>query len=207
MRRCPKDTKFAEAAQLIYDSTLRMEAALECLMNSFAGLRSGKATPALLDSIRVEYHGQPTPLNQLALVSAPEPRLLVIKTYDPNAVPAIEKAILKSQMGLTPQRSGGMLRVPVPSLSEERCEQLVKQASDVAEGQRVAVRNIRRDAMKSAESMELGEDLLNRLKTQIEGLTKSYIKDVDELLGAKTEALLGTADHWFPTSDARRRGR
>ena len=182
-----------------YDETLlaaeeRMEKCVEHLSNDFRGIKSGRATPGLVEGIRVDYYGSPTPLKQVGNIAAPEPALLVIKPFDPSVLGDIEKAILKSDLGITPQNDGKVIRLPIPALSEEQRKKFVKLARDKAETQKVAIRNVRRDANKEADglktSKELSEDDADRLKGEIDELTKSYTSKIDAALDGKTKELM-----------------
>ncbi|MEZ6188819.1 MAG: ribosome recycling factor [Planctomycetota bacterium] len=180
--------------EILLDAEERMEKCVEHLMGDYRGIKSGRATPGLVEGIRVDYYGSPTPLKQLANIGAPEPALLVIKPFDPSVIGDVEKAILKSDIGITPQVDGKVIRLPVPSLSEEQRKKYVKLAKDKAEAQRVAIRNVRRDANKTADglktSKELPEDDCERLKSDIDDLTKKYTTKIDDLLDSKTKELL-----------------
>jgi len=176
---------------IVLETEERMEKAFEVLREKFRGMRTGRANVGLVDSLRVEYYGSPTPLKQIANVSAPEADLLVIKPFDPSALGDIEKAILKSDVGIHPSNDGKIIRLQVPPLSQERRKQLAARAKETAEETRVAIRNIRRDANKHADSIAktMGEDELKKLKDEIQELTKSHETKVDELLESKTKEL------------------
>ncbi len=179
--------------EVLLDTEERMEKCVEHLSDDYRGIKSGRATPGLVEGIRVEYYGSPTPLKQLANIGAPEPALLVIKPFDPSAISEIEKAIQKSDIGITPMTDGKIIRLPVPSLSEEQRKKYVKLAKDKAEAQRVAIRNVRRDANKAADGLKndgLPEDDCDKLKGEIDDLTKSYTKKIDDALKAKTAELM-----------------
>ena len=181
--------------EVLLDAEERMEKCVEHLVADYRGIKSGRASPGLVEGIKVEYYGSPTPLKQLANNGAPEPALLVIKPFDPSAIGEIEKAILKSDLGITPQSDGKLIRLPVPSLSEEQRKKFVKLAKDKAEAQRVAIRNVRRDANKMADGMAKGdgaisEDDAEKLKKEIDDLTKSYTGKVDGSLDKKTKELM-----------------
>jgi ribosome recycling factor len=179
---------------VLLDAEERMEKCVEHLGGDYRGIKSGRATPGLVDSIKVEYYGSPTPLKQLANIGAPEPSLLVIKPFDPSAISDIEKAIHKSDIGITPQSDGKLIRLPVPSLSEEQRKKYVKLAKEKAEAQKVAIRNVRRDGNKSADAMKkdktLSEDDCDKLKAEVDKLTKTYVGKVEGLLEKKTKELL-----------------
>lgn len=181
-------------ADVVKDTKDRMGKCVEHLEGDLRGIKSGRATPGLVDSIRVDYYGSSTPLKQLANIGVPEPAMLVIKPFDAGIVGDIEKAILKSGIGITPQSDGKIIRLPVPSLSEEQRKKYVKLAKDKTEAQRVAIRNVRRDAIKAADTLctdgKLPEDQAERLKKELEDLTKQFTKSVDQLLDAKTKELM-----------------
>lgn len=180
--------------EVLFDTEEKMEKAADHLRSDFAGIRGARATPGLVDGIRVDYYGSPTPLKQLANVGIPEPTQLVIKPFDPTSLGDIEKAILKSALGITPQNDGKLIRLTMPPLSEERRKQLVKRAKELAEAQRVAIRNLRRDANKEADGLvadgKIPEDDFDKLKKEIDDLTKTYTAKVDKLLDDKTRELL-----------------
>lgn len=179
---------------IMLDLEDRMEKAVEVFRNEMRGMRTGRAHPGLVEPIRVDYYGSPTPLKQIASISVPEADQIVIKPFDANALADIEKGILKSDLGITPNSDGKILRLQVPPLSEERRKKLVARAKEVAEEARVAIRNVRRDANKHAEASQkdgdLSEDDLKRLKDDIQGKTKEKEGEVDSELGQKTEELM-----------------
>lgn len=176
------------------DSKQRMEKAVDVVRNEFAKLRTGKATPALLDGIKVEYYGTTVPIKQVANVSAPEPRLLVIQPWEKSMLSVIEKAILKSDLGLNPTNDGIVIRIPIPQLTEERRKDLVKVAKKNAEDGKVAIRNIRRDAndtLKKAEkNSEISEDEMHNTQDAIQKLTDEYTKKIDDLLEYKENEIM-----------------
>ncbi len=179
------------ADDVLLEAEERMEKSVEHLQNDLRGIKSGRATPGLVEHLKVDYYGSPTPLKQVANIGAPEPALLVIKPYDANLCGEIEKAILKSDIGITPMSDGKLIRLPVPSLSEEQRKKYVKLAKDKTEAQRVAIRNVRRDANKAAEAdAELPEDEQTKLKDEVEKLTKTYTSKLDALLEGKTKELM-----------------
>jgi len=182
------------ADEVLLEAEDKMEKCVEHLLNDFRGIKSGRATPALVEGIKVEYYGSPTPLKQLANIGAPEPALLVIKPFDANATSDIEKAILKSDLGITPVTDGKLIRLPVPSLSGEQRKKYVKLAKDKAEAQRVAIRNVRRDANKSTDALkkdgDLSEDDADRVKKEVDELTKTFTKKIDDAVKQKTEDLM-----------------
>lgn len=175
-----------------------MESAVEYLHSVFAGIRTGRASPSLLDGLKVEYHGSQLPVNQLATIIASDAKTLAIRAFEPGAIPNIERAIFQSKLGLTPQKAGAVIHLTIPPVSEERRKQLVLQVKDNAEAQRVAIRNIRRESMKSAEDLALPEDKHRELKSSIDEATKVYINKIDEAIKRKTDSLLEIANRWVP---------
>jgi ribosome recycling factor len=182
-----------DSDEILLDAEDRMDKAVKVLGDKYRGMRTGRANPGLIESIRVDYYGATTPLKQLANISAPEPDLLVIKPFDANAMSEIQKAIQKSDIGIPPSSDGRLIRLQVPPLSEERRDQLVSLAKKVAEESRVAIRNVRRDANKDAEKLqkdkEISEDDLKQLKEDIQDLVKAYEKKVDVSLKEKSADL------------------
>lgn len=172
----------------------RMNKSIEALQDDLLSIRTGRASPALVERLHIEYYGTLTPLIQLASVAAPEPRLLVIRPYDPAALPDIERAILKSDLGLTPMNDGKLIRLNIPRLTEERRRELVKVVSRRVEEGRVAVRNLRRDALQDLKDFEkekmIPEDDFFRGKDQIQELTDEFIKKIDEIGQRKEEELM-----------------
>jgi ribosome recycling factor len=171
----------------------RMEGALEALRKEFAGLRTGRASTSMLDPVQVEAYGGTMPLNQVGSISVPEPRLLTVQVWDKGLVKATEKAIREAGLGLNPQADGGIIRVPVPELSQERRQELVKIAGKYTEQTRVAVRNVRRDAMDELKKQEKGKKISeDELKTQsdkVQKLTDETIKKIDEALAHKEKEI------------------
>lgn len=172
----------------------KMRKSVEAMRREFATVRTGRASAALLDHVTVDYYGAPTPLKQLAGVSAPEPRLLVIQPFDPSIAADIEKAILKSDLGLTPSNDGRIIRIPIPPLSEERRKELVKVVHRMAEDARVAVRNVRRETKERLENMcksgELPEDDAEKAKKTMQEITDKYVGEIDADLKIKEEEIL-----------------
>ncbi|NLV91184.1 MAG: ribosome recycling factor [Firmicutes bacterium] len=172
----------------------KMQAVISATRRDFASIRTGRASPALLDRVTVEYYGTDTPLNQLANISTPEPRLLVIQPYDKSSIKAIEKAILASDLGLTPNNDGNVIRIAIPTLTEERRKDLVRVVRKNAEEKRIAVRNVRRDAneqlKKLAKDSELSEDDERRWEKEVQELTDKYIAQIDELLASKEAEIM-----------------
>jgi ribosome recycling factor len=176
------------------DAAHKMEQAVSHLKEDLAGIRTGRATPAVLNRITVEYYGTPVPLNQLAGVSVPEPRLLQIQPFDRGAVSAIEKAIMSSDLGITPSNDGIVIRLAFPPLTEERRKELVKQVHHRAEEGRVAVRNVRRHAKDELEKLEreasISEDDLVRAEKELQKLTDRYVAEVDQIQSHKEQELM-----------------
>jgi ribosome recycling factor len=172
----------------------RMEKAVSALRREFAAIRAGRATPSLLDKITVDYYGSSTPLNQLANISAPEPRLLVIQPWDKKTVAEIERAILKSDLGLTPSNDGNVIRLAVPQLTEERRRELVKVVKKKAEEARVAIRNVRRDVneeiKKSEKNSVITEDELRKTQEDIQKMTDKYIEEAEKVLAVKEREIM-----------------
>jgi ribosome recycling factor len=171
-----------------------MEKAIEALQSDLRAIRTGRASPALLEKLQVEYYGTPTPLNQLAGVSVPEPRTLMIRPYDKNIIAAIERAIQKSDLGLTPSNDGQIVRLMIPQLTEERRKDLSKQVGRRVEEARVAARNIRRDAndrlTKMEKDKEISEDDLRDAQKEVQKLTDDFIKQIDEIGKAKEAEIM-----------------
>jgi ribosome recycling factor len=177
--------------EVLTDAESRMAKAVDALQRDLATVRTGRATPTLLDRVVVDYYGAPTPINQMANVSVPEPRLLVIQPWDKGTIGSIEKAIQKSDVGINPMNDGKVIRLQIPPLSQERRKQLAARAKEISEEARISIRNIRRDANKEADgiSKTMSEDDLKRLKDEIQNLTKAYEGKVDGALEAKTQEL------------------
>lgn len=175
--------------------TRKMEGAIAALNKEFAGLRTGRANAALLDVVQVEAYGSYVPLNQVANVTVPEPRMLNVKVYDKSQVKAVEKAIANAGLGLNPMSDGDLVRVPIPDLSEERRIELTKVAKKYAEEAKIAVRNVRRDGNDSLKKMEkdgqISKDDLKRREDEIQKLTDQYVKKIDDMLAVKEKEILG----------------
>ncbi|MGI6713410.1 MAG: ribosome recycling factor [Bacillota bacterium] len=171
-----------------------MTRTVEVLKKDFASLRAGRATSALLDKIQADYYGTPTPINQMANITVPEPRLLVIQPWDKSTIPAIEKAILKSDLGLNPSNDGNVIRIAIPQLTEERRKELVKVVKKKAEEARVAVRNVRRDVNDMIKQLEkeheISEDDSKRGLDEVQKVTDKFIKNVDEVLASKEQEIM-----------------
>lgn len=179
---------------LINDLKRRMEGAVAALQHDLNGLRTGRASTALLDSITVEAYGDRMHINQLGTVSVPEPRMLSVHVWDASVVKAVEKAIANAGLGLNPAAEGQFVRVPLPELSEERRKEMVKVAGQYTEKSRIAVRNIRRDGMESLKKMEkdkhVSEDEHRNRSDEIQDLTNKYIKQMDEMLEKKEKDIM-----------------
>jgi ribosome recycling factor len=179
---------------ILLDAEERMEKAVQVFTDGLRVIRTGTASAGLVESIRVEYYGSPTPLRQLAQIAVPDPQLIVIKPFDPSSLPDIEKAIQTSDIGIHPQSDGKVIRLTVPGLSEERRGQLVARVKSLAEEARVAVRNIRRDANRQLDKDEkdsaISEDDCRRAKDDVQELTGEYEGKVAEALEAKTTDLM-----------------
>lgn len=180
--------------QLKAKTTDRMQHTIDVLKKEFASVRTGRASLALLDGIKVDYYGTPTPLQQLATLSTPDSRQILIQPWEQKIIPDIEKAIMKSDLGLTPANDGKSIRLIIPQLTEERRKDLVKVVKKKAEEARVAIRNIRRDANEELKKLEkekhLSEDDAKRAHDEIQKLTDSFIKKVDELLAHKEKEIM-----------------
>ncbi len=183
-----------EAKEIIKDARRRMDGAISAFHDELVKIRTGRATPTLLDGIRVDYYGQKVPLNQAATVTAPEPRLLVVQPWEKKMLGEIEKEIQKADLGLNPSNDGTVIRIPIPQLSEERRKDLVKLIHKFAEDARVAVRNVRRDAndhlKKLEKNHEISEDQLKDYLDEIQKLTDDHIKEIDEIMKNKEEEIL-----------------
>ena len=179
---------------VMQDLETRMQAAVDLLSREFSGVRTGRANTALLDTVRVDAYGTMQPINQVASVSVPDPRTLVIQPWDTTQIAAIEKAILKSDLGLTPSNDGKLVRLTMPTLTEDRRKQLAKTVGKFAEDARVAVRNVRRDAndrLKAlAKDKKISQDEERRAHDQIQKTTDRFIGKVDELAKKKEQELL-----------------
>jgi ribosome recycling factor len=184
----------SDVAGTLAEATRKMEQALVHLKEDLGAIRTGRASPAVLSRITVDYYGAPVPLNQLAGVTVPEPRLLQIQPFDKNAVSAIEKAIQSSDLGITPSNDGNVIRLAFPPLTEERRRELVKQLHHRAEEARVAVRNVRRHAKDDMEELErqhaISEDDLIRGEKELQKLTDRFVAEIDEIQGHKEQELM-----------------
>jgi ribosome recycling factor len=180
--------------ELLKELRERMNRSVEALQDDLMSIRTGRASPALVEKLPVEYYGTMTPLNQMASIAAPEPRLLVVKPWDPSALGDIERAILKSDLGLTPMNDGKLIRLNIPRLTEERRRELVKLVSRRVEEGRIAIRNLRRDALQDLKDFEkekmISEDDFFRGKDDIQELTDEFIQQIDEIGKRKEEELM-----------------
>lgn len=176
------------------DAEQRMQGAVDALRRDLSSIRTGRASPALVERLSVDYYGTPTPLNQIAGVSAPEPRLLVIQPWDRSALASIERAIQQSELGITPNNDGQIIRLSIPQLTEERRKDLVRQLRSKVEEGKIAVRNVRRDAMDSVKDLlkekSIGEDDERRAESEIQDLTNRFIEEADAVGQSKEEEVL-----------------
>lgn len=182
------------ADDTLLDCEERMDKALSNFMEQLRGLRTGRASPAMVDSLRVEYYGSPTPLKQLAQISAPEPQQIVIKPFDPSVLKEIEKAIRASDLGMSPNNDGKMIRLTVPAMSGEQRKKLEKVVKEKAEEAKVSCRNVRRDANKALETAQKGGDLtedeLETVKEQVQTLLKDHESKISDLAEKKIKEIL-----------------
>lgn len=180
--------------EICKDAEKKMEKVLEILREELKGLRTGRASPALVEHLKVACYGAMSPLKQLATITSPEPQTLTIKPYDPTLIKEIEKAILQSDLGLNPQSDGKVIRIAIPPLSEERRRKLAKQASELGEHAKVSIRNIRRDANKRIDKEEdeslLTEDDAKKTRDDVQKLTRDYEKRAEETIAKKTEEIM-----------------
>ena len=179
---------------IVLEAEDKMEKAVSVLAEELRGVRTGRATPALVDGIKVDYYGAPTPLKSLASITVPEPRMILVKPFDAGAIDGIVKAIQKSDIGLTPQTDGKIVRLSVPALSEERRKQMAKLVKENGEKAKVSLRNVRRDANQQADGEEKGgkisEDELKRTKEEIDRLIKEYEGKIAEAVDKKTKEVM-----------------
>jgi ribosome recycling factor len=184
----------AAIEDFLADAKRRMDKSIEATHNEFNSIRTGRASPALLDRITIDYYGTPTPLKSLAGISAPEARLLVVQPFDPGAIKNIERAIQESDLGLTPSNDGKVVRLPIPALTEERRKDLVKVVRRVAEDGKVAIRNVRRDVMQHLKDLvvngEVGDDEERRAEQQVQKITDEHTKSIDDLLKVKEAEIM-----------------
>jgi ribosome recycling factor len=181
-------------AAIVKDCGHKMDVTIEHLRNEFAHVRTGRATTALLDGIKVDYYGTPTPLNQVASVSTPDSRLLTVQPWEKNLIGDIERAILESDLGLNPQNDGSLIRLPIPELSEERRKELVKVLKRQAEDARIAVRNVRRDSndniKRFSKDNQVSEDEEHATHDEIQTLTDKHVELIDKLLEDKEKEVM-----------------
>ena len=184
----------ATVEELLQDAARRMGTTVEHTRGEFNTVRTGRASAALLDRIAIDYYGTPTPLKQLATINVPEPRMLTVQPFDPNTIKPIEKAIQESDLGLTPSNDGKMIRLPMPQPNEERRKELVRVVRKLAEEGKVAVRNVRRDAMHHLQDLvkngDVGDDEERRAEDRVQKLTDEHTKSIDELLKHKEAEIM-----------------
>ena len=172
----------------------RMKKTIEMLRKEYGTLRAGRATPSLLDKITVDYYGTPTPINQVANISVPEPRSIIIQPWEKTMISPVEKAILKSDLGLTPNSDGSVIRLTIPQLTQQRRAELVKVVHKKAEETRVAVRNLRRDANEGIKKLEkdktISEDEAKKAQDDMQKMTDKYIKEIDTVMNAKEKEIM-----------------
>ena len=184
----------SDCASIHAETDDRMNKTIDSLKKDLSRIRTGRASPALLDGITVDYYGSPMPVNQVATVSTPDPRTIAIQPWEKTMVPVIEKTILASDLGLNPQSDGTIIRLPIPALSEDRRKELVKNCKKIGEDKKVAIRNIRRDGndklKKGEKDKEITQDEQKKEQDEIQKLTDKYVKQVDELLALKEKEIL-----------------
>ena len=184
----------AAIEDFLADAKRRMDKSIEATHHEFNSIRTGRASPALLDRITIDYYGTPTPLKSLASISAPEARLLTVQPFDPGAMKNIERAIQESDLGLTPSNDGKLVRLPIPALTEERRKELVKVVRKLAEEGKVAVRNVRRDCMHHLQELvkngDVGDDEERRAEQQVQKITDDHTKSIDDLLKVKEAEIM-----------------
>jgi ribosome recycling factor len=181
----------ATVDELIQDARKRMDSSVDHTRTEFNTVRTGRASAALLDRVQIDYYGTPTPLKQLATINVPEPRMLTIQPFDPSSIKSIEKAIQESDLGLTPSNDGKMIRLPMPQPTEERRKELVKVVRKIAEEGKVAVRNVRRDAVHHLKDIkDVGSDDERRAEDSVQKLTDEHTKTIDDLLKHKEAEIM-----------------
>lgn len=176
--------------EILLEAEDKMQKAIDVMENRFLNVRAGRANPRILDKVEVEYYGAPTPLIQLATISVPEARKLVIKPFDKNSINAIEKGIFEANIGLTPNNNGETIMLVIPELTEERRKEYVKEAKTLAEEAKIALRNIRQEANSDIKKLEIPEDDQKRAQEDVQELINKYNKIVDEKLKVKEEELM-----------------
>ena len=178
----------------VSEASRKMDRSVEAAAHEFNTIRTGRASAALLDRIQIDYYGTMTPLQQLATINVPEPRMLTVQPYDPGSIKGIERAIQESDLGLTPSNDGKIIRLPIPQLTEERRKELVKVVKGLAEEGRVAVRNVRRDAMHHLKDLvrngDVGDDEERRAEERVQKLTDEHVAKIDELLKRKEAEIM-----------------
>jgi len=176
------------------DLESRMEKAIATFRDELSRVRTGRASLSLLDTVKIDYYGTPSPLNHVANLAVPEPRMITIQPWDIKMLPEIERAIIKSDLGLTPQNDGKVIRLPIPPLNEERRKDLVKLVKKMAEEHRVAIRNVRRDGIEKLQKQEkdkiISEDQKHTLQKKVQDVTDNHIKKVDEVLAGKEKEIM-----------------
>ena len=179
---------------VIKECETKMKKAIAALEKELGKVRTGRASLALVDDIRVDYYGTPTPLNQVASLSIPESRLIVIQPWDTSLLGEIEKAILKSELGMTPANDGKVIRITIPRLTEERRKELVKLVKKMGENSKIGVRNIRREVIESLRTMEKGKDIsedeLHQMQQQVQKTTDTFAENIDEVIAAKEKEIM-----------------
>ena len=184
----------AAIEDFLADAKRRMDKSIEATHHEFNSIRTGRASPALLDRVTIDYYGTQTPLKSLASISAPEPRLLVVQPFDPGSIKNIERAVQESDLGLTPSNDGKVVRLPIPTLTEERRKDLVKVVRRVAEEGKVAIRNVRRDVMQHLKELvvngDVGDDEERRAEQQVQKITDAHTKSIDDLLKVKEAEIM-----------------
>jgi ribosome recycling factor len=184
----------AAIEDFLADAKRRMDKSIEATHHEFNSIRTGRASPALLDRITIDYYGTPTPLKSLASISAPEARLLVVQPFDPGSIKNIERAVQESDLGLTPSNDGKIVRLPIPALTEERRKDLVKVVRRVAEDGKIAIRNVRRDIMQHLKELvvngDVGDDEERRAEQQVQKITDEHTKSIDDLLKVKEAEIM-----------------
>jgi ribosome recycling factor len=178
----------------VTEASRKMDRSVEAAAHEFNTIRTGRASAALLDRIQIDYYGTMTPLQQLATINVPEPRMLTVQPYDPGSIKSIERAVQESDLGLTPSNDGKLIRLPIPQLTEERRKELVKVVKGLAEEGRVAVRNVRRDAMHHLKDLvrngDVGDDEERRAEERVQKLTDEHVAKIDELLKRKEAEIM-----------------
>jgi ribosome recycling factor len=180
--------------ELLDDGKRRMDKSVEATHHEFNTVRTGRASAALLDRITVDYYGQQTPVKQLATINVPEPRMLTVQPFDPGSLKSIERALMESDLGVTPSNDGKLIRLPIPALTEERRKELVKIVRHLAEDGRVAIRNVRRDVMHDLKELvregEVGDDEERRAEDRLQKITDEHVHRIDDLLRRKEEEIM-----------------